>query len=138
MIFKEYINEQDFLEENESILFHKEDINHTLLGIIPQTEKEKIFFRIEDDGKVYLIGLITKTERKGLIIYFEDYARINESCGLLIDEIIKRDVDLREIKAPKGIAEMLFSFYSQKKDVEMKVSKNKYLMKLNKCNLGTF
>ena len=134
MIFKEYENEQDFLKENETRLLYREDLNHTILGIIPQTEKEKIFFRIEDEEKIYLIGLITKTERKGLLIYFENYDNLTESCELLVDEILKRDVDLKEIKAPKGIAEIIYNLYTKKKDVEIKKIKKKYLMKLNQLN----
>ena len=134
MIFKEYANEQEFLKENESRLLYREDLNHTILGIIPQVEKEKLFFRIEEGEKVYLIGLITKTERKGLLIYFEDYDRVNESCQLLVDEIIKRNVDLREIKAPKGIAELIFDLYSQRKNVEITKTKHGYLMRLNELN----
>ena len=44
MIFKEYKNKEEFLEENEYELLLAQDINNTMLGIIPQTEKEKVFF----------------------------------------------------------------------------------------------
>lgn len=134
MFFKEYKNEEDFLHDNEAILLLAEDINNTILGIIPQTEKEKFFFRIENDDKIEMIGLITKSEIKGLLVYIENLVISVDVCEFLVDEIIKRNIDLREINAPKGIAEIIFDLYSKKKDVEIKLNKQRYLMRLNKLN----
>lgn len=134
MKFKEYENEQEFLEEIEARLLYREDLNNTILGIIPQVEKDKFFFRIEEEEKVYLIGLITKTERKGLLVYFENYDKVEETCEILVNEIIERNVDLKEIKAPKGVSELIFDLYSKKKEVTIKSTKYKYLMKLNNLN----
>ena len=69
MYFKEYLSEDEFLKENEEILLYEEDINHTFLSITAHTDKEKVFFRIENENMIELIGLITKTERKGLVVY---------------------------------------------------------------------
>lgn len=134
MIFKEYRNEEDFLNDNEANLLLAEDINNTILGIIPQTEKEKVFFRIENEDKIEMIGLITKSERKGLLVYIENLIISVDVCEFLVDEIIKRDIDLREINAPKGIAEIILDLYSQKKKVELRSNKQFYLMKLKKLN----
>lgn len=135
MIFKEYKNEEDFLAENEYNLLLDEDVNNTMLGIIPQTEKEKFFFRIENDNNnIELIGLITKTERKGLIVYIKNSIVSIEVCEFLVDEIISRNIELREVKAPKGISNIIFDLYSKKVEVNMKSNKTFYLMRLRELN----
>lgn len=137
MIFKEYKNEEDFLKENEYELLLAQDINNTMLGIIPQVEKEKIFFRIENDDKIELIGIITKTERKGLIIYIKDSKTSIDVCEFLVNEIISRDIDLKEIKAPKGIADIIFDVYSKNRNITAQKHKICYLMRLNNLNKVT-
>lgn len=134
MIFKEYKNEEDFLVDNEENLLLAQEFNSTMLSIIPQLEKEKIFFRIENNGKIELVGIITKTERKGLLIYIENLIISVDVCEFLVDEIIKRNIDLREISAPKGIADIIFDLYSNKKSVQINSNKTFYLMKLKKLN----
>lgn len=133
MVFKEYINEEDFFIENESTLFLNEDVNNTLLGILSQKEKEKHFFRIENNDKVELIGVVTKTERKGLIVYIEDLNISIDVYEFLIDELISRNIELKEIKAPKGITNIIFDLYSKKVNVEKTSEKTLYLMRLGKC-----
>ena len=108
MIFKEYKTDEEFLLENEEILLAEEDINNIILGIIPQVDKEKILFRIENDSKIELIGVITKTERKGLLVYIENNIISIDVCEFLVDQIVLRNIDLKEIRAPKGIAETIF------------------------------
>lgn len=130
MYFKVYNNEEEFLEENEYELLLAQDINNTILGIIPQTEKEKVFFRIESDNKINLIGLITKTERKGLIVYVKKSEISIETCEFLVNEIISRNIELKEIVAPKGIADIIFNIYSKEKSVLLEKIKTRYLMKL--------
>ena len=134
MFFKVYNNEEDFLNENEYELLLAQDLNNTMLSIIPQVEKEKVFFRIENNENVELIGLITKTERKGLIVYIKNLEKSIDSCEFLVNEIISRGIELKEIKAPKGIAEIIFEMYSAKKNVIVQKSKTCYLMKLTNLN----
>jgi hypothetical protein len=130
MKFKEYKNEEEFLAENEEELLLAEDINNTMLGLLPQVEKDKFFFRIENDDKVLLIGLITKTERKGLVFYAKDVNVSIDVYEFLVDEIISRNIELKEIKAPKGIAEVIFYMYSKKHNATLNSTRNLYLMKL--------
>ena len=137
MFFKEYINENDFLADNEFDLLLDEEFNNTMLGIIPQAEKEKFFFRIENNDNIEIIGLITKTERKGLVVYIKNSIVSIDVCEFLIDEIIKRNIDLREIKAPKGIADILYSLYSKKVNVNLRSNKTFYLMKLKDFKLNS-
>ncbi len=134
MIFKEYKTEEEFLLENEEILLAEEDINNIILGILPQVDKEKILFRIENDSKIELIGVITKTERKGLLVYIENNIISIDVCEFLVDQIVLRNIDLKEIRAPKGIAETIFDLYVKKKEVNVKTSRKNYLMRLNKLN----
>ena len=137
MVFKEYKNEKEFFEENGALLFLVEDINNTMLNVIFQVNKEKLLFRIEDDGDAKLIGLITKTERKGLVVYIKDYEISLDVYEFLIEQIVSRNIELREIKGPKGIANILFDLYSKKVNVEMKKTKTCYLMKLNNYSYDT-
>ena len=130
MIFKEYKNEEEFLDENEEELLLAEDINNTMLGIIPQIEKEKVFFRIENNNSIELIGLITKTERKGLVFYAKNPNISIDVYEFLVNEIIARNIELKEIKAPKGLAEVIFNLYSQKTNAIQQATKTLYLMKL--------
>lgn len=134
MIFKEYKNEEEFLKENEYELLLAQDINNTMLSIIPQVEKEKVFFRIENNDGIELIGIITKTERKGLVVYIKDSRISIDTCEFLVEEILSRNIDLKEIKAPKGIADIIFDIYSRKKNITSKKSKTCYLMRLNNLN----
>ena len=122
--FKEYINEENFLKENESTLFLNEDVNNTLLGILSQKEKEKHFFRIENNDKVELIGVVTKKERKGLIVYIEDLNISIDVYEFLVNELVSRNIELKEIKAPKGIANIIFDLYTKKVNVEKISEKN--------------
>lgn len=133
MYFKVYNNEEEFLKENEYEyeLLLAQDINNTILGIIPQTEKEKVFFRIENENNVNLIGVITKTERKGLIVYVKNSEISIDTCEFLVNEIVNRNIELKEIIAPKGIADIIFNIYSKEKSVSSEKTKTRYLMKLN-------
>ena len=130
MIFREYENELDFMHENEFNLLIDEEINNTMLGIIPQTEKNKFFFRIENENKIEMIGLITRTERKGLIVYIKNSIIDIDVCEFLVEQIVARNIELKEIKAPKGIAEIIYDLYSKKVNVDLKSKRTVFLMKL--------
>lgn len=134
MIFKEYKTEKSFLKENSDMLHQRQDINNIILGILPQTEKEKIFFRIEDNNKIDIVGIITKSERQGLIVYIENNIISYESCEFLVKEILKRKIELKEVRAPKGIAETIADIYINKTNKKIKIQKINFLMKLNKLN----
>lgn len=134
MIFKEYKTEKSFLDENGEMLHQRQDINNIILGILPQIEKEKVLFRIEDNNKIDIVGIITKTERQGLIAYIENNIISYDSCEFLVSEILKRKIEIKEVRAPKGIAETIADIYADKANKKIKYKKINFLMKLNKLN----
>lgn len=136
MRFKKYETKDEFVKENFSILLKEEAGNEIMIGIVKQHNDAKVntwlLGRIENDEKVKAI-FIVDDDKKGLVVYFPEVVE-DSILEFLIDNILKLDIDLKEMLVPIKYAEKMKEIYISKTNKKVKELRNTYTYKLDSLN----
>ena len=137
MKFIKYETKEEFLENNLSILLREEARNEKIIGLTMEHDSEKVnrwlLGRIEDENNVKLI-FIVDDDRNGLLLYSLDEIIENEVIEFLIDNIVRLNVDLKDILVTKENAKNIANVYINKTGKSMLDSEYRYMFKLSKFN----
>ena len=137
MKFIKYETKEEFLENNLSILLREEARNEKIIGLIMEHDSEKVnrwlLGRIEDENDVKLI-FIVDDDRNGLLLYSLDKILENEVIEFLIDNIVRLNVDLKDILVSKENAKNIANSYINETGKSMLDSEYRYMFKLSKFN----
>lgn len=137
MKFIKYETKGEFLDDNLDILLKEEAKNEIMIGITLEHNTLKVnnwlLGRIEDDNKVKLIFLVDD-DKNGLLLYSPEGKVSDELAECLVDNIIKLDIELREILTSKKNAKKIAKIYSAKTSKKMIETEFAYIFKFDKFN----
>lgn len=137
MKFIKYETKGEFLDDNLDILLEEEAKNEIMIGITLEHNALKInnwlLGRIEDDDKVKLI-FIVDDDKCGLLMYSPEGKVSYELAEFLVDNIIKLDIELKEVLTSKKNAEKIAKIYSAKTGKKMLEAEFAYIFKFDKFN----
>lgn len=135
MKFIRYETKGEFLDDNLDILLKEEAKNEIMIGITLEHNALKVnnwlLGRIEDDNKVKLIFLVDD-DKNGLLMYSPEGDISEELSEFLIDNIIKLNVDLKEVLTSKENAKIISRVYTTKTGKKMIESEFAYIFKFDK------
>lgn len=137
MKFIKYETKGEFLDDNLDILLEEEAKNELMIGITLEHNTLKVnnwlLGRIEDDNKVKLI-FIVDDDKCGLLMYAPEGKVSYELAEFLVDNIIKLDIELKEILTSKKNAKKIAQIYSTKTGKQMLEAEFAYIFKFDKFN----
>lgn len=128
MKFIKYETKEEFLADNLEILLREEAKNEIMIGITLEHESEKVnkwlLGRIEEEDSIKAIFLVDD-DRQGLLIYSLDEIIEDEVVNCLVDNIIKLNINLKEVLSSKMHTQKIANAYSQK--ANRKIYKNDFM-----------
>lgn len=137
MNFIKYQSKQEFLDKNLEILLKEEAKNEIMIGIILEHSEEKVnnwlLARIENNNKVEAI-FIVDDDKQGLLLYVPDKLLKDETANFLVDNIIKLNVELKEILTTKENSKMIAKIYGEKANKKIQEYENTYIFRFDKFN----
>lgn len=138
MIFKRYKTKEDFLNDNLETLLKEEAKNETMIGIVLQHEEAKVnkwlLARVESyDGDVEAI-IVVDDDKEGLVLYFPKERVDIEVLKFIIDNIMKLNIDLKEILVPARYSKNISEIYVNLLNKKIKNISKTYTYKLENLN----
>ncbi len=137
MKFIKYETKGEFLDDNLNILLEEEAKNEIMIGITLEHNTLKVnnwlLGRIEDENRVKLI-FIVDDDKCGLLLYSPEGRISDKISEFLVDNIIKLDIELKEILTSKKNAKKIAQIYSEKTGKKMIETDFAYIFKFDKFN----
>ena len=135
MIFKKYETKEEFIQENLEILLKEEAENETIIGILLEHDSTKVnkwlLGRIEDENNIEAI-FIVDDDKIGLLVHFPNKEVTKELVTFLLENIIKLNINLKEIVFPRKYVSLLLEIFDEKENFEILETRYTDTLKLEK------